>query len=125
MLPYDKSFKPPAVVIDIKIVKPVEEREKMLRAIVDTGASLSVIPETVVDELQLIPQTSVNAKAYDGTRKEVDGYYTDIVIGENRFETIKVVTTKQEHALIGRDIINNFTLILKGKEEIFQINKED
>lgn len=118
---YSLDFKPPAPVIRAKLVKPVEELEVELDALIDTGASISVIPESVITELKLIPQTSVKIKIATESREEakkrgsIDAYYLNIVIKEKLFELMKVIVTKQDHALIGRDILNEFNLFLEGK----------
>lgn len=121
---YDRGFTPPAPVLRAKFVKPVNGGEKELDSLLDSGASLSVIPEALISELGLIPQTRVKIRAYDKSEeeaKEVDGYYINVTVEGKQFDLIKVVTTRQRIALIGRDILNKGTLLLDGKKSQFEL----
>ncbi len=95
---YDRSFTPPAPILRAKFVKPVNGGEKELDSLLDSGASLSVIPETSISELNLIPQTRVKVTAYGESEKEakkVDGYYINVIVEGKQFDLIKVVTTRR------------------------------
>jgi len=118
---YNKKFRPSAPIVRTKIIKPEGRGVKEVNALIDSGASLSVIPETIVTKLGLIPQTTVKVKGWDGSESEEDAYYVNVIFETNQFDLIKVLATKRNFALIGRDILNQLILLLNGQKEYFEI----
>jgi len=50
---YDAAHEPPAPVIPVHVAAPLRERATLLRAVIDTGADCTVVPERVVRDLAL------------------------------------------------------------------------
>jgi predicted aspartyl protease len=52
---YDLQMDPPAPFVHVQITNPATGETCTLRAKLDTGASMSVLPESVAEELSLEP----------------------------------------------------------------------
>lgn len=59
---------------------------------------------------------------YDGVTKETVVYSVKIIFDDLGDFIIKTVTPYNEHILIGRDILNRWSLFLKGRNRIFEVS---
>jgi len=76
--PYETSEIPPAPYIDLQVSAPNQsEVIKNMRAKLDSGASITVIPQNLVREWNLVKQGDVRARAYDNTPRLHPVYYED------------------------------------------------
>ncbi len=78
---FDRSFTPPAPVADVVIAHPVSSAESgVLRGKLDTGADLTVIPETLIPLLALTAHAHLWARGYDGTFSQRPVYYQRLTL---------------------------------------------
>lgn len=87
----------------------------------DTGADITLIPPSLVNALQLVPEDSVVMVSYDGTETERTAYFVDLELGGHKLECVEVVAVPRDNILLGRDVLNRFNITLKGKELTFDI----
>jgi predicted aspartyl protease len=87
----------------------------------DTGADITLIPLSLVEKLQLVPETPVVMAGYDGTETERTAYFVDLEIEGYKLEAIEVVAVPRSHILLGRDVLNRFIITLNGKDLTFEM----
>jgi predicted aspartyl protease len=122
MWPYNQQLEPPAPFIDIAIRHPhLSDRTRLVAAKLDTGADLSAIPQSVAAELQLLPAQTILVQSFDGSLTRIDTFAVAIEIAQARIRTIEVILIPDEHALIGRDILNHFYVQLNGPPLTFDL----
>lgn len=122
---YDASFHPPAPVLDTLLVRPLsKDMTQAIRidGLIDSGADITVVPQRVADQLKLYPVDEVLVAGYTGepTRERV--YSVVLIIAGFEPQFIRAVGSgKMNIALLGRDIINQWGLLLDGKQRAFEI----
>ena len=122
MWSYNPQIDPPAPVLDVVIRHPyIPEQFRLVPAKLDTGADLSAIPQSIADELGLLPVQTITAEGFDGTRTTLDTYAVTLEIAKARFRYIEVILIPEEHALVGRDILNHFYARLNGPTLTFDL----
>jgi predicted aspartyl protease len=126
MWPYDSDWNsPPAPVLDIEFERPSDKIKDKIEAKLDTGASMSTIPNRVIEKLGLMPQSTVEVSGFEGPPEERETYFVNMIIEDLFYDIVEVIKTSRDYALLGRDVLNNFTVVLKGKEKRFDIIKEN
>ncbi|TEU16302.1 MAG: hypothetical protein E3J21_10900 [Anaerolineales bacterium] len=119
---YDTSIQPPAPFVDVLILHPSDhEQTRYIRGKLDSGADLSVIPEEVADELQLIPAREIQTRSYDGTVRDIQSYFVALEIEGYSIQLIEVVASHRADTLLGRDVLNHFRITLDGKTLTFEM----
>jgi hypothetical protein len=64
MLPYDTQTDPPAPVVPVQVIYPDTGASLWLRGKIDSGAAMSVLPQTAVAGLALEPTGDILASGY-------------------------------------------------------------
>jgi len=123
---YDRdNFDPPAPVLDVSLAAPgpVSYRQivKSL-ALLDSGADMTVIPRWVAQQLQLKYVDEVLASGYDGVTKKTFVYSVKIIFERMGEFITRAIVSDNVHVLIGRDILNRWSLFLKGRSEVLEIS---
>lgn len=122
MWPYNRQVDPPAPFLDIVIRHPyAPEESRCVPAKLDTGADISAIPQVIAAELGLLPAQTITAESFDGTRTLLDTYAVTIEIAQARFRYIEVILVPEDHALLGRDLLNHFYARLNGPVQTFDL----
>ncbi len=124
--PYNRvKFDPPAPALEVSLTIPgpvsYGQIVKSL-ALIDSGADITVIPKWAAQQLQLRYVDEVLASGYDGVTKKTFVYTVKIIFDNLGDFIIKTILSDNDHILIGRDILNKFSLFLKGPSEIFKIS---
>ena len=91
---------------------------------IDTGSSITAIPEYLIKSLELKKKGKVKNVRGFGAKKGQDhnAYFVKITIGTIQFELLKVIASNRNNVLLGRDIINLWELELDGQNRIGKIN---
>ena len=121
---YDTSYDPPALVVGVRVSRPIDSEDvRFLKGLIDTGADMFVISKRLINELQIVPAGEVIVLDFDGDEREKTTYYVFISINdfEELVEVISLDFEEQEDVIIGRDILNNLTVVLNGKNLSFEI----
>src|SRR5438034_4596789 len=92
-----------------------------LRGKLDTGAGLSVIPQRVVAELALSPHGRIWARSYDGAYSRRPVYFARFVIEGRELAAVQCLAIERETALVGRNVLNRFVIILDGPKLRFEL----
>ncbi len=120
---YDSNFDPPAPILEISVSTPISEEPQIkLKALIDSGADLTAIPQQIIDRLQLYPVDEINVSDYEGKVLPKTLYTVSLYITNFKPKIIRVVSTEEDLIFLGRDVINNWELLLDGRKEIFDIS---
>jgi len=119
--PYDRTRAPAAPALPVTLGRPGTVEKSALLAVVDTGTELTVIPDRVARSLRLPVTGEVTVQGLTGSRRvRIHGAELEINGVKLTIDAAAVGT----HALIGRDVINQWTLILRGPTGILELDAE-
>lgn len=82
---------------------------------------MSAIPQAVAADIGLLPARTILVEGFDGSLTRIETYVVKITIAQARFRMIEVILI-DEHALIGRDILNHFYGVPNGPELTFDLH---
>jgi len=120
---YDTHYDPAMPNVDIKIVKPGTRQERVVTAIVDSGADATFIPEQLLKQLN-IPQTGwVSARGVAGFSYRVPTYIVSLRIQELSLGFVRVGGDQHsDHMILGRDVLNQFIITLNGLANVVELS---
>ena len=96
-------------------------KSKILPALIDSGASGTLIPDSLAAELSL---RKIREKRVSGWDKRVESrseYVANINFLGFMFPNQPVVGAARDYVLIGRDILNRYTTTLNGRQLEFSV----
>lgn len=118
----------PAPVIDLMASVPGNKfLTSRTIAIIDTGASITCVPISIIDDLgkdNLISKPTGVKGALNNRRSKSyrETYIVDIKLGNCYFEKMKVlVLPGMDYALIGRDILNNYKITFDAQNDSWKV----
>ena len=104
----------------IKIINPDNTSTKRpVNAIVDSGAMMTCIPESMIKKLGQLRYSFVNARDFNGNITQKYTYYINIELETELFTKVEVIAHAKDYALIGRDILNRKKVTLDAPEEVW------
>jgi hypothetical protein len=100
---YNRGESPPAPYIPLEIT-PSGRRRKSIRrrAKLDTGASLTVIPESLPRRWRVPFVGTATLRAYNGQKSMRPVYVVDIIIDSKRFQDVLVTVAPRRNILHGK-----------------------
>ena len=123
MWPYDRDVEPPAPFLRVLVHPPGHpDVAQSIRAKLDTGADVSAIPASLVEELGLRPESQLLIEGYDLRLVTLHTYYVALVVAQVRFRRLEVITFPEKYVLLGRDVLNHFYARLNGPELMFDLS---
>ncbi len=121
MIPYNRHLEPPAPFVDVTVAHPITGQQLPLPAKLDTGADLSAIPISAVEQLRLLPVRTISVTGYSGNVLPVLTYALALNLAEARFR-IEVIAIAEPYVLLGRDVLNYFYTRLNGPDLTFDLS---
>lgn len=120
---YDqRNFNPPAPVMEVSLSIPSMQSVILKSpALLDSGADITVIPEQIVQQLQLRYVDEITASGYDGVPKQTFLYSVKLIFDDLGDFIVRAVASNNDHVLVGRNILNKWSLLLEGRKKIFEI----
>lgn len=120
---FDLSFNPPAAVGSVVLRSPeLLIRSSPIVVQIDTGADISLLPRSSVTQEFLLSSESVLKRitGYDGTSRYIEAVELQIVFEGVRF-TGEFCLIDDQIGILGRDILNHFSLLLDGPELLWEV----
>ena len=112
----------PAPEIEIEVSSPTDPlRRATVICIVDTAATVSVLPRQVIASLQPLDYRKCRIQWGSGDVASNRWYCVDLKLGPVRFPELWVVTNEKEYGLIGRDLLNTHLLLCNGPERRWRV----
>jgi hypothetical protein len=120
---YNRQVTPPAPFVHVSVRAPREgSAEVVVPAQLDPAADLSVIPGRLVEQLQLVPLDSVATLGFGGHLMTLPTFLVELQVRGLAPVTLKVLASHDEpYALLGRDILNRFTIVLDGPNLVLEM----
>jgi hypothetical protein len=120
---YNRQVNPPAPFVHVHLSAPLSgSRGLELPAQIDTGADVTVVPESVVKLLALVQLDEKVVAGFGGLRSIVPTYLLRLHIESESDFLVEVLTSGGEtHVLLGRDVINRFRVRLDGPGGLLEI----
>ena len=120
---YNRGESPPAPYITLEIAPSGRSRKPVHRqAKLDSGASLTVIPDSLPRQWRVASFGTAIFRAYNGQKSMRPVYLVDIIIGSKHFRDIRVTIASRRNILLGRDILNQLRVTLDGPRQIIEIH---
>lgn len=125
MIPYDKQFDPPAIVLSVTVAGVVHQRPRVeLSALVDTGADVTAVPEALVERLKLYPVGRLQLEDANAVKTLVFTYEANVAMTEEPAKKMEVVVTPYPFVILGRDWLSEYYLLLDGPGQQYEISKK-
>ena len=116
--PYDNNnYNPPAPVLPITIRVPGDGINQItIDALVDTGADITCLPRALIKALHAECASSYDVLGINGVPiGPADSYFLEFEIASTKF-MLEVIAVGDE-PILGRNLINEFTLNLHGPNQ--------
>jgi len=118
--PYDASEYPHFPAVNVSLENITTGAGVISKGQIDTGAAITTIPKKFAKELGLKIKGQHKTEDFNGNKHILPKFF--ICICSDFFESRRFVYgTNDKVCLIGRDILNQFTILLKGKDEILKV----
>ena len=104
--------------IDLKICDPTNKKFVSKKGKIDTGSSITVIPESILDKIHVVQLGSRDVCGINGDSQKYNTYIVNIQIQDKMYEKIRVITQPdkvRKNVLIGRNLINLWYMIFKSQ----------
>lgn len=121
---YAPDFYPPAPVLDVEVTDPLQtKKNQRIKCQLDTGADITVIPNKTISSLRIPLIKVIPVEDYQGKTEDKEVYLARIFFCNREF-IVKIVATPEDTGLIGRDILNQWIILLDGQEERFSLTQK-
>ncbi len=120
---YVEDVTPPAPFVQVTLRRPDRSQEVgLLLAQVDSGASRTVLPARIVEDLGLIEVDRIPLMGLGGNVIIMPTFLVQVEIRQLVPLTVEVVANSNEpFVLLGRDVLNHFRLLLDGPNLTLEI----
>jgi hypothetical protein len=120
---YDNRFVPSMPVADITISGPRQVPPIVLRAILDSGADATIIPERYLRQVGARRSGSAWMRGPAQQRTLVNLYTTSLLLGDLQRRRLVVLGGQDEQeVIVGRDVLNQLIITLNGLAAVTEIS---
>ncbi len=121
---YSRDTSRPALILSV-MVSPMDAEDGIeAPAKIDTGASRSIIPESLRSKLQLPVRGAVSLRGIlGGPSRPLPTHEVRLSIDHSFSFPLEVVSIPLANFLIGRDLLNQLVLTANGPEEFFKLHR--
>lgn len=120
---YATEISPPAPFIQMVFRHPTtHQSSNPIPAQIDSGADRTVIPKSVVENLNLVSVRQIMVAGFGGALHALDEYILVIHIHDLTPFLVPVIAhTDEAFVLLGRDVLNRLRIVLDGPNQILEI----
>ncbi len=118
----DKVSDNPAPVLEMEIRDVFGISSENTRMILDTGASMTCIPERLIKNLAKYIEGSVIVKDFEDKPTEKDTAIINIVFAGEEFNNVEVIRTSGTIGYLGRDVINLRKISLDHSNDVWTVD---
>jgi len=101
---------------------PDRAKRLSIRAIVDSGSSLTALPLRVLKSLGAPVYDRLDISGYDNRLSKMPTYIVAIEIVDQFLWPLEVVGLTRDVAILGRDVLNQFVVALDGPALTFEMH---
>jgi predicted aspartyl protease len=124
MIPYNTQFDPPAMVLPVTVAGVVHRRPRIeLSALIDTGADVTAVPESLVERLKLYPVGRLQLEDANAVKTSIFTYEANMAMIGEPAKKIEVIVTPYPFVILGRDWLSDYYVLLDGPGQQFQLSK--
>lgn len=114
---------PPIPKIKINIQSPKNPKMcKSISAVIDTGADQTCVPTHVIDQIGNLDYSYIKVRGAIGKTEKMKKCIIDLSLSTCEYKDHEVIEINREYAIIGRDILNDYTLVLDGPNNKWSVN---
>jgi hypothetical protein len=122
MYNYDSRFDPPAPLLPIQVSSPASSA-LTLSAFVDSGSDTTVIPRSIVQNLRLRRLRYTGVQGFGSGVERSPVFSLLISVQTQEPEIIEVIAWDEDYALLGRDVINHWQVLLNGPGLVLTVSR--
>lgn len=123
---YDhRNFDPAMPILDIGLSRPGARTPALfVEAQIDTGADGTLIPIHLLESIDAPAAGAAFLRGVTGHRQQVDYHVVTLYVGDLRIYAVRAVgLTEGDTVILGRDVLNQLDLTLRGPAEVLEILK--
>jgi hypothetical protein len=121
------GYSKPSPITHIYVFNPSSQNQRqrnVVEVIADTGAGITSLPQEVIDALGPLQYTTINVRSpFDRNRQTAMGLYSVCLRIENGItHEIEVLGIPRKYGILGRDILNNYKIVLDAPNRRWGFN---
>lgn len=119
---YNTQINPPGPFVFVQLRRPRSEHVLSgIPAQVDCAADRTVLPTSLVRQLQLVELDRIPAAGLAGHVEMVTTHAVEIGIELLPLYTVEVLAADEPYVLLGRDVLNRYRVVLDGPRQKLEI----
>ena len=118
---YDKSYDPPAPVVQVRLLAPGSQEWLEVSALLDSGADITVVPAGAVERLRLPSTGATDVQGFASGTQRTPTFTLRFTLGQERSWLDEVVAWDEPYAILGRGVLNHWRVTLDGPRGIVTI----
>ncbi len=123
MRSYDHTFDPPAPFLQIIVASVMgPEQHEIVPALLDTGSDITAVPAKLADSLHLQAIGRLRLEDVEAKTTHVLTYAVRLTAADLTISHLEVILTGLDFVVLGRDVLNDFYLLLDGPELMFDLS---
>ncbi len=117
--PFDFAYDPPIPTVPVTFGRSGERPwHGPIQAIVDTGADVTIVPETIAQRVKAIPLNPGQLESQWGDVHLITIYLLDIEVADQILPGIVVAgDPSTDEIILGRNVLNKLALLLDGPQQ--------
>lgn len=108
--------------LDVEISSPSKSEDSItVKAILDTGAQMSVVPQKTIEHLEPLMYSVRRIRSASGAVTNAKSCFVDIRLGNASFSSIEVLALDIDYALLGQNLIKQLVILLDGPNNLIKV----